>query len=220
MHHLSKLTNNLDEKIIIICRIFINNFPRCLLPTLTDPPPQVKDYFEALYYGVCTLTTVGGITPETAEGRIVVIVSILAGIAIIPLQLSELGEAYFQREQELLPGECILPDGADGVEGVEGVEGGWEAVGGGGDEVGGLERRVFQGGQRWQQTEGPGASASLPFGSASGALGSVAQVSELTGAACGACGAVGHRRDAIFCYRCSSRIGPLQSGGAGVADGD
>ena len=59
--------------------------------------PQLPDYFTALYFGLTTLTTVGfgDITPITAEGRLVVSVSILAGIAIIPVQLSSLAEALF-----------------------------------------------------------------------------------------------------------------------------
>lgn len=57
--------------------------------------PQLPDYFTALYFGLTTLTTVGfgDITPITAEGRLVVSLSILVGIAIIPVQLANLGEA-------------------------------------------------------------------------------------------------------------------------------
>lgn len=149
---------------------------------LYEAEPQISDYFEALYYGVCTLTTVGGITPETAEGRIVVTVSILAGIAIIPLQLSQLAEAYFQREQELLPED--LEAAGQVVE---------EA---GSEERGLLEGRVFQGEQR--------VDLGTPFGK--GAAGSAAQKAELLPVDCGACGAGGHRRDAVFCYRCAGRL--------------
>ena len=203
----------------------------------------MKDYFEALYYGVCTLTTVGGITPETAEGRIVVIVSILAGIAIIPFQLSKVGEAYFQRDQELLEAqECILPDGAEGAEGAEGVVGAdawapqpaldaflegaeWDEGGKGGGEGGeGGEGELAARARRGLQGEqSAGLDATGPFGDAFGgreAFSSVSSVmqdqeAELTAAACGACGATGHRRDAVFCYRCSSRIIPVQGGGGG-----
>ena len=52
-------------------------------------------------------------------------VSILAGIAIIPLQLSELAEAYFQRERELLPDECRISEAAG--EGDLGVQSAQEA---------------------------------------------------------------------------------------------
>ena len=64
--------------------------------------PQLPDYFTALYFGLTTLTTVGfgDITPITTEGRLVVSVSILAGIAVIPVQLSSLAEALFQGEKK------------------------------------------------------------------------------------------------------------------------
>ena len=62
--------------------------------------PDLPDYFTALYFGLTTLTTVGfgDITPVTFEGRLVVSVSILAGIAIIPVQLSSLAEALLNRD--------------------------------------------------------------------------------------------------------------------------
>ena len=57
--------------------------------------PAIPDYFTALYFGLTTLTTVGfgDIVPVTTEGRLVVCASILAGVAVIPFQLSSLGEA-------------------------------------------------------------------------------------------------------------------------------
>ena len=60
---------------------------------------KLPDFFTALYFGLTTLTTVGfgDIVPVTAEGRLVVSVSILAGIAIIPVQLSSLAEAIVNR---------------------------------------------------------------------------------------------------------------------------
>lgn len=72
--------------------------------------PQLPDYFTALYFGLTTLTTVGfgDITPITAEGRLVVSLSILVGIAIIPVQLANLGEAL------LGGGLSESPEGAQG----------------------------------------------------------------------------------------------------------
>jgi hypothetical protein len=57
--------------------------------------PQIPTFFDALYFGLTTLTTVGfgDITPITAEGRLVVSFSILAGIAFIPVQLSTLADS-------------------------------------------------------------------------------------------------------------------------------
>ena len=57
--------------------------------------PLLPDYFTALYFSLTTLTTVGfgDITPVTVEGRITVCLAILTGVAVIPLQLAELGES-------------------------------------------------------------------------------------------------------------------------------
>jgi voltage-gated potassium channel len=67
--------------------------------------PRIPDYFTALYFGVTTLTTVGfgDITPVTSQGRLVVICSILAGVAVIPAQAASLAEAYldFQKERSM-----------------------------------------------------------------------------------------------------------------------
>jgi hypothetical protein len=66
--------------------------------------PNIPDYFSALYFGLTTLTTVGfgDIAPITAEGRFVVSMSILAGVAIIPAQAANLVDAIvqFQRERK------------------------------------------------------------------------------------------------------------------------
>ncbi|CAE7457261.1 Shal, partial [Symbiodinium pilosum] len=58
--------------------------------------PQFPDFFTALYFGLTTLTTVGfgDITPITVQGRLVVAASILAGVAVIPYQLSRLAEVF------------------------------------------------------------------------------------------------------------------------------
>lgn len=70
-----------------------------------DVNPRIPDYFTALYFGVTTLTTVGfgDITPVTSQGRLVVICSILAGVAVIPAQAASLAEAYldFQKERSM-----------------------------------------------------------------------------------------------------------------------
>lgn len=58
-------------------------------------------YFDALYFCLTTLTTVGfgDITPVTAEGKLVVSGSILAGVAVIPAQAAALVEALLAREK-------------------------------------------------------------------------------------------------------------------------
>ena len=73
-----------------------------------EAEPQIPDYFTALYYGVQVLTNGNdAIVPATTEGRFAVTGSILAGIAIIPLQVSKLAQAYFQREEDA----CVIPAG-------------------------------------------------------------------------------------------------------------
>lgn len=63
--------------------------------------PKIDNYFDALYFGLTTLTTVGfgDITPVTGQGRLVVCGSILFGIAVVPAQGAALLEALLDREQ-------------------------------------------------------------------------------------------------------------------------
>jgi voltage-gated potassium channel len=63
--------------------------------------PAIPDFFTALYFGLTTLTTVGfgDITPVTAEGKLVVCGSILAGAAVIPLQAAALADALLTKEK-------------------------------------------------------------------------------------------------------------------------
>lgn len=67
-----------------------------------DVNPNIQDYFSALYFGLTTLTTVGfgDISPVTAEGRLVVCLSILAGVAVIPAQTANLVDAILQFNEE------------------------------------------------------------------------------------------------------------------------
>jgi voltage-gated potassium channel len=61
--------------------------------------PDIPSYFDALYFTLTTLTTVGfgDIVPVTPEGKLVVSGSILAGVAIIPAQAAALVEALLAR---------------------------------------------------------------------------------------------------------------------------
>ena len=70
-------------------------------------------YFDALYFSLTTLTSVGfgDITPVTAEGKLVVSGSILVGVAVIPVQAAALVEALLAREQEK-SGESSRPRSA------------------------------------------------------------------------------------------------------------
>jgi len=62
--------------------------------------PNIDNYFDALYFGLTTLTTVGfgDVTPVTSQGRLIVCGSIVAGVAVIPAQTAALLEALLDRE--------------------------------------------------------------------------------------------------------------------------
>jgi voltage-gated potassium channel len=64
--------------------------------------PSINSYFDALYFGLTTLTTVGfgDVVPLSWQGKLVVSGSILAGVAVIPGQAAELIEALLQRQRE------------------------------------------------------------------------------------------------------------------------
>jgi voltage-gated potassium channel len=65
--------------------------------------PQIPTFFDALYFGLTTLTTVGygDITPITFAGRLTVCLSIVVGVAVVPVQLAELGDTLFMDNQPL-----------------------------------------------------------------------------------------------------------------------
>lgn len=161
-------------------------------------PPVLED-FTSLYYAVQTLTNGNdGIVPETTEGRYVVTGSILAGIAIIPLQVSQLAKAYFQREQD----SCVLPDGDDLTDMDElscvFQPGGVPAF----DEPAELNVKAqadLIAKQVLLQLEEEAAKLRT-------AREAEEEVEEEVDTACGNCGAVGHRADAKYCYRCSTRL--------------
>ena len=79
--------------ISLLCLLFISTGLIYTFEHVTNP--QIPDFFTALYFGLCTLTTVGfgDIVPVTFAGRIVVCLSIIVGIGVIPLQVGELAEA-------------------------------------------------------------------------------------------------------------------------------
>jgi hypothetical protein len=63
--------------------------------------PKIDNYFDALYFGLTTLTTVGlgDVSPITAQGKLVVCGSILFGVAVVPSQAAALVEALLDRER-------------------------------------------------------------------------------------------------------------------------
>jgi voltage-gated potassium channel len=91
-----------------LARVLISIFTLCSVATGLiytaehDVNPMIPDYFTALYFGLTTLTTVGfgDITPITLPGRLVVMGSILVGVAVIPAQAAELVEALLDFQSE------------------------------------------------------------------------------------------------------------------------
>lgn len=59
--------------------------------------PQFQTYFDALYFSIVSLTTVGlgDLAPRTPLGKLTISLAILVGVAIIPFQLGQLGRALF-----------------------------------------------------------------------------------------------------------------------------
>ena len=68
-----------------------------------DINPNINNYFDALYFGLTTLTTVGfgDIAPVTWQGRLVVLGSIVLGVVIVPAQAAQLLEALLDREENM-----------------------------------------------------------------------------------------------------------------------
>jgi voltage-gated potassium channel Kch len=62
--------------------------------------PNINNYFDALYFGLTTLTTVGfgDVSPVTWQGRLIVCGSIIFGVAVVPAQAAALLEALLDRE--------------------------------------------------------------------------------------------------------------------------
>ena len=55
-------------------------------------PTRFNTFFDAVYYSIVTLTTVGfgDITPISVQGRVVTMVMIISGVVFIPLQLTRI----------------------------------------------------------------------------------------------------------------------------------
>ncbi|KAG7346352.1 TrkA domain containing protein [Nitzschia inconspicua] len=63
--------------------------------------PDISNYFDALYFSLTTLTTVGfgDVSPVTWQGKLIVCASIVLGVAIVPAQAASLVEALLDRER-------------------------------------------------------------------------------------------------------------------------
>jgi voltage-gated potassium channel len=68
-----------------------------------QPQPRVTSLMDALYWAVITITTVGygDIVPQTTEGRIVAMVLVFAGIAVISFATSIIVMAFHEKMGEL-----------------------------------------------------------------------------------------------------------------------
>ena len=68
-----------------------------------QPQPRVSSLMDALYWAVITITTVGygDIVPQTTEGRIVAMVLVFAGIAVISFATSIIVMAFHEKMGEL-----------------------------------------------------------------------------------------------------------------------
>lgn len=67
------------------------------------PGTQVQTYFDAVYWSLVTLSTVGygDITPHSTEGRFVALVLIISGIAVISFSTSIIVSAFTEKLREM-----------------------------------------------------------------------------------------------------------------------
>jgi voltage-gated potassium channel len=68
-----------------------------------QPHPRVSNLLDAVYWAVITITTVGygDIVPQTTEGRIVAMVLVFAGVAVISFATSIIVMAFHEKMNEL-----------------------------------------------------------------------------------------------------------------------
>jgi hypothetical protein len=74
-------------------------------------PEQFRNFFDALYFALTTLTTVGfgDITPVTSAGRVAVSAGILTGVLLIPTQLSALASSLLMVRCLHAHSPCLAP---------------------------------------------------------------------------------------------------------------
>ena len=77
--------------------------------------PQFQTYFDALYFSIVALTTVGlgDVAPRTPLGKLVISVAILVGVAVIPFQLGQLGRALFAQSSTSSAADAASEDEDD-----------------------------------------------------------------------------------------------------------
>jgi voltage-gated potassium channel len=69
----------------------------------TDDKSQINTFFDAIYWALITLSTVGygDITPQSTAGRVVTLVLIMSGIGVIAFVTSIVVSAFSEKMQEL-----------------------------------------------------------------------------------------------------------------------
>ncbi|MEA5509676.1 ion transporter [Crocosphaera sp. UHCC 0190] len=65
-------------------------------------PGVFKNFFDALYFSIVTMTTVGfgDVIPLSEAGRIVTVIMIFSGVILIPWQISILTQKFLQQTQQ------------------------------------------------------------------------------------------------------------------------
>lgn len=149
--------------------------------------PQIPDYFAALYFGLTTLTTVGfgDIAPITSQGRLIVCLSILAGVAVIPAQASKLVDALveFQKDQKK-SGPRVTVRAGSAAKKAE-------------DEKAISASNVSSVNLREKAYEVRAKEAKVAAGD---------RFEGFLGRSCLECESTDHREDATFCWNCGSKL--------------
>ena len=103
---LKQLTQVLDEKRfeIYTLGLFVGfvvfaSATGIYLIEVNDPQSQINSFFDAVYWAVITLSTVGygDITPQTTEGRFISLILIVSGIAVLSFSTSIIVSAFSER---------------------------------------------------------------------------------------------------------------------------
>ena len=98
-----------SEDTIVLVRIFLILFSLVFIYSgaiyqveHSSNPEVFKTFFDALYFSVVTMTTVGfgDVIPLSEAGRILTVVMIFSGIILIPWQLSILTQKFLQNNQQ------------------------------------------------------------------------------------------------------------------------
>lgn len=155
--------------------------------------PSIPDFFAASYFSVTTLFTVGfgDILPVTPEGRFITSVYILVSAAIIPFQLTRLGEAFLDKTAKYPGSEAIGRDEADATQPTS-------------------EQRVANPAAAARVAEPAigqrGAAIPMADGSASEWPPGAGVSSTFKVVTCPRCGESVHVRDARFCFLCGGSL--------------